>query len=127
MDKENLLTLQEAKRVDSLLQDYNIKSGNLVAVYTDTADVSINDFRDSVYVLFGVPGKDIYSYILMLSRRNSQVFSTVNKKATPFSSQQQLIGILEAGIPALKEKRREEGITLICKKAIEFLDKLPKR
>ena len=30
--------------------------------------------------------------------------------------------ILAAGIPALKEKKREEGVTLMCLRAMQFLD-----
>ena len=126
-DKENLFTGQEIKHIDSLLQAYHKKSGNLVAVYTDSADISAKDFGENVYALFKRTGSDdAYSFILMMSRNHSFIFSTVNKKTVPFVTQQKLIGILETGFASFKEKRREEGVIKICTKAMEFLDGLPR-
>jgi len=126
MDKENLFTAQEIKHIDSLLQAYHKKSGNLVAVYTDSADISVKDFGEDVYAFFKRTGSDeAHSFILMMSRNHSLIFSIVNKKTTAFVNQQLLIGILETGFASFKEKRRAEGVTKICTKAMEFLDSLP--
>jgi uncharacterized membrane protein YgcG len=128
MDKENLFTAGEIKQIDSLLQAYNKKTGNLVAVYTDSADISAKDFGDDVYALFKKPrSDDAYSFILMMSRKHSLLFSTVNKKTGPLTNQQQLIGVLQAGFDSFKEKRRAEGVIKICTKAMELLDDLPKQ
>ena len=127
-DKENLFTGLEITHIDSLLQAYHKKSGNLVAVYTDSADISANDFGSKVYALFKKTSSDeAYSFILMMSRTHSHIFSTINNKTVPYANQQQLIGILETGFVSLKEKRREEAVIKICTKAMEFLDSLPGR
>jgi uncharacterized membrane protein YgcG len=126
-DIEKLLTGDEVKQVDSLLQAYHKKSGNLVAVYTDSADISAKDFGDNVYASFKRPGSDdAYSFILMMSRNHSIVFSTVNKKTMPFVNQQKLVGILETGFASFREKQRGEGVIKICTKVMEFLDGLGK-
>lgn len=126
MDKENLLTGGEVKQIDSLLQAYHKKSGNLVAVYTDSADISAKDFGSKVYALFKRTGsEDAYSFILMMSRNHSFIFSTVNNKTGPLTNHQQLVGILETGFASFKEKRRTEGVIKICTKAMELLDGLP--
>jgi hypothetical protein len=128
VDKENLFTETELASIDSLLQAYHKRSGNLVAVYTDTANISNTDFGASVYATFQKPRTDsAYSYILMMSRKHSLLFSSVNKKTMPFINDKLLIGILETGFASFKEKRRAEGVILILKKAMEFLEGLPKK
>jgi hypothetical protein len=57
-------------------------------------------------------------------RKHSLLFSSVNKKTVPFITDQLLVGILETGFASFNEKRRAEGVILICKKAMEFLDGL---
>jgi len=128
VDNENLFTEMEITSIDSLLQAYHKRSGNLVAVYTDTADISNPEVSASVYATFKKPGTDnAYSYILLMSRKHSLLFSNVNPKTVPFITDQLLVGILEAGFASFKEKRRAEGVILICKKAMEFFDGLPKK
>ena len=127
VDKENFFTEKEIVSIDSLLQAYHKRSGNLVAVYTDTANISNPDFGASVYATFKKPGTDsAYSYILMMSRKHSLLFSSVNKKTVPFINDQLLVGILEKGFASFKEKRRAEGVMIICSAAMSFLDGLPK-
>ena len=127
VDKENLFTEKEIVSIDSLLQAYHKRSGNLVAVYTDTADVSESNSVDSVYATFKKNGIDsAYSYILLMSRKHSLIFSNVNKKTAPFINDKLLLGILETGFASLKEKRRAEGVLFICSAAMNFLDGLPK-
>jgi hypothetical protein len=128
VDNENLFTETEITSIDSLLRAYHKKSGNLVAVYTDTANISIPEHSASVYATFKKPSTDsAYSYILLMSRKHSLLYSNVNTKTVPFITDQLLVGILEAGFASLKEKRRAVGVILICKKAMEFLDRLPKK
>jgi len=127
MDKETLFSKTELASIDSLLQAYHKRSGNLVAVYTDTANISNPDFGASVYTIFKKPGTDsAYSYILMMSHKHSLLFSSVNKKTMPFINDQLLVGILEKGFASFKEKRRAEGVMKICSGAMIFLDGLPK-
>jgi hypothetical protein len=127
VDKENLFTEREIASIDSLLQAYHKRSGNLVAVYTDTANISEQHAVDSIYALFKKNGIDsAYSFTLMMSRKHSLIFSNVNKKTTPFINDKQLMGILETGFASFKEKRRAEGVMLICTGAMNLLDGLPK-
>ena len=98
MDKEDLFTQAEEMRIDSLLQAYHNRSGNLVALYTDSADISEKVFGDKIYALFKKVAVDsAYSYILMMNRGRSLIFSTVNKKTAAFVNQQKLVAILENG------------------------------
>jgi hypothetical protein len=128
LDKEDLFTQAEEMRIDSLLQAYHKKSGNLVALYTDSINISEKDFGDKVHALFKTVADDsTYSYILMMCRKHSLIFSTVNQKTTAFVDQQKLVAILENGFSSFKEKKREEGVLKIFMKAIEFLDSLPKQ
>ena len=127
MDKEDLFTQAEEMRIDSLLQAYHNRSGNLVALYTDSADISEKDFGGKVYAQFKKVAVDsAYSYILMMNRGRSLIFFTLNKKTAAFADQQKLVAILESGFASFKEKKREEGVLKIFTKAIEFLDSLPK-
>ncbi len=127
-DKENLFTTEETNLIDSLLQAYRNKSGNLVVVYTDTSDISAEGFAASVQMRYGSPATDgYYSFILLMSRKNSLLFASVNSHTLPFVNDQLLLGLLEPGFQSLKEKRRAEGVTRICMKAIEFLEQLPKK
>lgn len=127
VDKENLFTEKELVSIDSLLQAYHKRSGNLVAVYTDTANVSEQASVEAVYTLFKKNGIDsLYSFTLMMSRNHSLVFSNVNKKTTAFINDKLLFGILETGFASFKEKRRAEGVMIICAGAMKFLDSLPK-
>ena len=126
-DKESLLTGEEHNRIDSLLQAYRNRTGNLIAVYTDTADISAEGFTHSVQLQYGQPATDKhYNFILLMSRKNAFVFASVNQQTVPFVNDGLLTGILESGFASLREKRRAEGITQICIKAIKFLDQLPK-
>lgn len=128
IDKEGLFTAPEEVRIDSVLRAYHNKSGNLVALYSDSADVSEESFGDRVEALFAHDFTDTaYSYILMLSRNHSLVISSLNKKTSPFLNKEFLMNILNAGIPSLKEKRLEEGVLLIFSEAMVYLDSLPKK
>jgi superoxide dismutase len=127
VDKENLFSEKEIAAIDSVLQAYHKKSGNLVAVYTDTANISEQHANDAVYALFKKNGIDnALSFTLMMSRNHSLIFSTVNKKTAPFINDKLLMGILEKGFASFKEKRRAEGVLLICSAAMSLLDGLPK-
>lgn len=127
LDKEDLFTETEEKRIDSLLQAYHQKSGNLMALYTDSADISEKDFGYRVYSLFKKPGSDnAYSYILMMSRNHSFLITTVNKITASQVNQQQLEALMEKGFASFKEKKREEGVVKIFEEAMEFLDTIPK-
>lgn len=149
-DKEHLFTTEEISRVDSLLQDYHKRSGNLVVVCTDTLDVSAKTYKDSLIKLYtGDKPIKPYAVFLLLSRKNSTVRlesndlptdSSVKKDLTKTEKEQsvyitedrkegleEFMKIVTYGLPAFKEKKLEEGVTIICQKAMEFLDTLPKK
>lgn len=154
-DKEHLFTTEEINRIDSLLQSYNKKTGNLVVVCTDTLDVRTKIYKDSLIKIY-TGDKPIrpYAIFLLLSRKKSIVQlesnelpkdSSEKKEATDLTKLnsekneagnasedtkkglEEFMRIISYGLPALKEKKLEEGVTIICKKAMEFLDLLPKR
>jgi len=154
-DKEHLFTTGEISRIDNLLQDYNQRSGNLVVVCSDTLDVSTKSYKDSLIEVYtGDKPLKPYAIFVLLSRKNSLIQLQSNdltkdslgkghttdaikidsgKNETGDASEEtkqkleEFMKIVSYGIPALKEKKREEGVTIICRKAMEFLDALPKR
>ena len=125
-DKENLFTIDEVTRLDSMLQYYRLQTGKMVIIVTDTADISAATYTDQITKQY-VPDstKKIPVFMLLLSRKNQLLFTAVNAPLRPYVTQELLLEIMNAGIPALKEKRREESATQICKKAMEFLNGLP--
>ncbi|MGZ4011726.1 MAG: hypothetical protein ACXVLF_12285 [Flavisolibacter sp.] len=154
-DKEHLFTTEETSRIDSLLQGYYKKSGNLIVVCTDTLDVSTKTYKDSLIAVYtGDKLIKPYAIFLLLSRRNSKIQlesnelsrDSLGKKDTidltkidneknekayvtegTKKNLEEFMKIVSYGVPALKEKKREEGVTIICKKAMEFLDALPRK
>ena len=124
-DRESIFTAEEAGRIDSLLQDYFHRSNKIVAVITDTADVSDKAFhsRSIQEIARNAPPKTAVILVL-LSRRRSMVNLASSELGTGSPERfREFSEILAAGIPALKEKRREEGVTLMCMKAMQFLEK----
>ena len=153
-DKEHLFTKDEFGRIDTLLQGYQKRSGNLVVVCTDTLDIRTKAYKDSLIGLYtGDRLIKPYALFLLLSRKNSAIQLESNeldkdsfgKKETIELTKtkgvnepsyvtehtkerlQQLMKILSYGLPSLKEKKLEEGVTIICQKSMEFLDALPKK
>lgn len=154
-DKEQLFTNEEISRINNLLQDYYKKTGNLIVVCTDSLDISAKAYKDSLIGLYtGNQPIKPYAVFLLLSRKNSAIRLESNElsndslgkkdaielaKMNTESNQsadaiedarekfEAFMKIVSYGIPALKEKKREEGVTIICKKAMEFLDGLPKK
>ncbi|MBK9569940.1 MAG: TPM domain-containing protein [Chitinophagaceae bacterium] len=127
-DKENLFTIDEVTRLDSMLQHYRQQTGKLVLIVTDTADISEATYSNQITKQY-VPDstKKVFVFMLLLSRKNQLLFTAVNEPLRPFVTQELLLEIMNAGIPSLKEKRREESALLICKKAMEFLDGLSEK
>lgn len=128
-DKETLFTKEEINRIDSMLQAYRQSSGNLVAVCTDSLDVTTNAYRDSLVSEYTKDDvQKPYAVFLLLSRKNGTVQLVSNElgKDIPYSVDD-FIKIINYGVPALKEKKREEAVTIICKKIMELLDALPKK
>jgi hypothetical protein len=154
-DKEHLFTSEEIYRIDSMLQNYYKTSGNLIVVCTDTLDVSTKTYKDSLISLYtgNLPNKP-YAVFLLLSRKNSIIQLESNDLSKDSSEKKDTIDLVKVnaekppsiyptndtkerlddfmkivsyGVPALKEKKREEGVMIICKKAMEFLNALPKR
>ena len=127
-DRENLLTAGERLQIDSLLEHYRKRTGQLVAVYTDTADISSPDFTLSVQRQYGDPKTDRhYNFILLMSRKNGLLFASVNQSTMPFVNNELLTGILEKGVASLQAQRRADGVREICQAAMQFLDQLPVR
>ncbi|MBL0153635.1 MAG: hypothetical protein IPP93_09140 [Chitinophagaceae bacterium] len=128
-DVELIFTAAEKGRIDSLLQDYHKRSGNYVVVCTDTLDISTDAYKDSLVEVYTPESiRKPYAFFLLLSRRNSRVFLVSNELTEEVPNlMDEIYKIVGYGIPALKEKKVEEAVTIISKKAMEFLDALPPR
>lgn len=129
LDQEKLFTADEVSRLDSMLHAYRQSSGHFVVVVsTDTLDVSPEEYIDRLAKSsYSDNTENSFGYFLLLSRKNQLVFCAVNDNLKPFISQDLLLDILNAGLPSLKEKRTAEGVMMICRRAMEFLDRLPKK
>lgn len=122
-DREQLFTEAEVVRLDSMLQQYLGRTGNLLLIATDSLDVSTNTFSNAFFLEHGIDSSSKKAALaLLLSRKNGLVFMAANKYLQPYITQDQMIEMLNEGLTSLKEKRREEAAWLICKKAMEFLD-----
>jgi hypothetical protein len=156
-DKEHLFTTGEINRIDSMLQNYYKSTGNLIVVCTDTLDVATKMYKDSLIGFYtGNMLIKPYALFLLLSRKNSIIqlesndlplskdssgkpdtidLAKINTEkpesghlaADTKARLGEFMKIVGYGVPALKEKKREEGVTIICLKAMEFLDALPKK
>jgi len=127
-DKESIFTSEEINRIDSLLQAYKQSSGNLVVVCTDSLDVSTKAYKDSLIAKYTKDdAQKPYAIFLLLSRKNSIVLLVSNDLTKDIPNRlEEFMKIVSYGVPALKEKKLEEGVTIICRKAMGFLDSLPK-
>lgn len=117
----------EIKEVDSLLRNYHQKTGNHVLVLTtDTLDglgpeeYSIRFARQQQLG----NAQNQKGFIFLMSRKNQLLYLVASDPLKDLVSREKLMEIINEGIPALKEKRTAEGLVLICKKAMECLDKL---
>ena len=126
LDHEKIFTTKEIASLDSLLQQYRRSSGRLVLISTDTLDVSTDQYATDLVNRFvkGSTNKP-YIFMLLLSKKKVMILASVNDKVKPFIKDRTLLDILDAGIPSFKENRSAEGSKLVCKKAMEFLNKLP--
>ncbi len=128
-DVESIFTAAEINRIDSVLQDYHKRSGNYVIVCTDTLDISTDAYKDSLVEIYTPASpKKPYALFLLLSRKNSLVYLASNELTKDVPNRlDEFLKIISYGVPALKEKKIEEAVTIISKKAMEFLDTLPPR
>lgn len=125
LDMEKYLAPEEIGRVDSMLADFHKRTGKVVLMSTDTLNV-----RDPLYSneLFRRYFPDTTSsekvLILLMSRKNQLVQMTASKTLLGKINDQMLLEMIRAGAPSLQAKRREEGVTIILKKAMEAMEKL---
>lgn len=126
IDKESLFTTTEIAHIDSILQAYHNKTGNLMALYTDSADISDLGSGDKAEAIFAHSYADsALSFILMLSRKHSRGVTSINKRTAALVKTQVLGDVLNSGLPLLKEKKREEAVLQIFNNAMKYLDSLP--
>lgn len=128
-DVESIFTAAETHRIDSLLQDYHHRTGNFIVLCTDTLDVSTDAYKDSLVEIYTPASpKKPYALFLLLSRKNSLVYLASNELTKDVPNRlDEFLKIISYGVPALKEKKIEEAVTIISTKAMEFLDALPVR
>ena len=124
-DHEKIFTPTERIRLDSMLQEYRKSTGRIVLINTDTLDVSNGAYADNLVNQFVTDSTNKpFIFMLLLSRKNQLILASVNDKVKPYIKEKTLFEILDAGIPSFKVKRPAEGSTLICKKAMKFLNTL---
>lgn len=119
-DRENIFTSSETAKLDSMLQQYSIRSGNNMFIVSDTADISANVYADRLFTQFSSMEKPALA--LLMSRKNSLLLIAVNAKLRPYLSQEQMMAMINAGIPSFRDKRTADGAKLICLKAMELLN-----
>jgi hypothetical protein len=127
LDNEKMFTRAETKRLDSMLQAYRAKTKNIVLIYTDTADLSLRKYPDSLAIKYSPDSlAKPYIFMLLLSREKDLVLASVNDKVLTVIPRPELFKILDAGIPSIQKGRKEEAARLICEKGMLFLDELKK-
>jgi hypothetical protein len=126
-DKEKIFTDAETSRIDSLLQAYKQATGNLIAVCSDSLNINTEEYKAHLKAEF-IPDPNFKprTLLLLLSRKNSQV-NMVAFNLPETNEWQHLMPIMDAGVGSFKAKKPAEGSLLICKKAMEYLDALPKK
>ncbi|HLO81056.1 MAG TPA: TPM domain-containing protein [Chitinophagaceae bacterium] len=124
LDKEQYLNAEEIARVDSMLAAFHKKTGSVVLMSTDSLDIKSPLYTSEIYQRY-FPDSTSSTRILMLlmSRKNQYVTMVASKPLATYISQQQMLDMIFAGAPALQAKRREEGVVIILKKAMEALEK----
>jgi len=125
LDHEKIFTTKETSSLDSMLQKYRKATGKIALIVSDTVDVSSGYYTDNIVnQLVPDTANRPYIFMLLLSRKNQMILASVNDKVRPFIKERTLLDILDAGIPSFKLKKAAEGSTLICNKAMEFLNTL---
>lgn len=119
-DRENIFSSSEAAKLDSMLDQYSIHSGCNMFIVSDTADISANVYADRLFTQISSIEKP--SLALLMSRKNSLLLIAVNAKLRPYLSQEQMMAMINAGIPSFKDKKTAEGSKLVCLKAMELLN-----
>lgn len=125
-DQEKIFTDKEITGLDTMLQKYRDATGRIVLICTDTLNVSSQYYADNIVTQYVTDtANKPFMFMLLLSRKNQMILASVNDKVRPYIKERTLLEILDAGIPAFREKRSAEGSRLICKKAMAFLNTLP--
>jgi uncharacterized membrane protein YgcG len=124
LDKEQYLNTEEIVRVDSMLAAFHKRTGSVVLLSTDSQNIRSPLYNSEIYNRY-FPDSTSSTRVLMLlmSRKNQYVTMVASKPLIPYISQQQMLEMIGAGAPALKVKRREEGVVIILKKAMDALEK----
>ena len=127
VDREEVLAPDARGRMDSLLNAYHDRTGNVLTFCSDSADVSIKTYQDSVEKAYAsLAGREGYSIHVLVSRRHQKIqLASDNMARFDRAKFEEFMKIVSFGVPALKDGKRELGFTAICMKAMEFLDSLP--
>lgn len=127
LDQEQYLKPEEVARVDSMLSDFHKRTGTVLLMSTDSLNINSADYTNKIYQRY-FPGTTSSNRVLMLlmSRKTQVVKMVASKPLTTFIDRMQMLDMINAGAPSLRAKKGEEGVTLILKKAMEELDKLPR-
>lgn len=119
-DRENIFSSSEAAKLDSILQQYSMHSVCNMFIVSDTANITASVYADSLFTQFNSIKKPALA--LLMSRKNSLLLIAVNAKLRPYLSQEQMMAMINAGIPSFRDKKTADGAKLICLKAMELLN-----
>lgn len=127
LDQEKYLKPDEVARVDSMLSAFHKRTGTVLLMSTDSLDINSSDYNNKIFQRY-FPDTTSSNRVLMLlmSRKTQFVKIVASKSLLPFIDQVQMLDMINAGAPSLRAKKGEEGVTLILKKAMETIDKLPR-
>jgi uncharacterized membrane protein YgcG len=125
LDIEKYLSAEEVARVDSMLAEFHKRTGNVVLMSTDSLNIQDPLYKNELFSRY-YPDSTSSQKVMMLilSRKNQLVQITMGRNLQPFFAEQRITEMIFAGAPALQAKRREEGVTIILRKAMEALGAL---
>lgn len=125
LDIEKYLSPEELGRVDSMLAGFHKRTGKVVLMSTDSLNIQDPLYKNELFSRY-YPDSTSSQKVMMLilSRKNQLVQITMGRNLQPFFAEQKITEMIFAGAPALQAKRREEGVTIILRKAMEALETL---
>ena len=125
LDMEKYLSAEEVARVDSMLAEFHKRTGKVVLMSTDSLNIHDPSYKNDLFSRY-FPDSTSTEKVMMLvmSRKNQLVQITIGRNLLPYFTEQKLTEMIFAGAPALQARRREEGVTIILRKAMEALEAL---
>lgn len=127
-DAERIFSAEETARLDSFLTAVNARTGHYIIITTDTADISSGDYTERIARSF-VPdtARRVFIFQLLFSRHHSLVFVSANRHLKAHLTEQQILELLEVGVPWLREKKPGLAAWTIADKMNDWLELLSRQ